>query len=145
LPQLNVIFSKETSIPLSILTRNSSLEAIVFYLKEIRNLKFSEIASLLHRDPRTIWATYTNAKRKKIAFQVNTVIDETLQLDDTLSLDLPLSIFTSRTFSILETIVFHLKNTQNLSFTQISDLLGKNYRTIWTVYRRALKKIEHEN
>jgi len=58
------------------------------------------------------------------------------------STTLPLNIFTSRKFSILETIVFYLKNTQNLSFNQISELLGKNYRTIWTVYKRAMKKLE---
>jgi len=132
--QLSISFSRETSIPLNILRHNSSLEAIVFYLKEILNLKFSEIAGLLNRDQRTIWVTYSNSKKKKIV----------LDIEENSQFNLPLNIFVSRTFSILEAIVFYLKNIQNLSFNQISELLGKNYRTIWTVYRRALNKVEHE-
>jgi len=129
---VQISFSKETLVPLSILKNNSSLEAIVLYLKEILNLKFSDIAKLLNRDQRTIWVTYTNAKKKKIV----------LNLENISQLNLPLNMFTSRNFSILETIVFYLRTNYTLTFNQISDLLGKNYRTVWTVYKRALKKIE---
>jgi predicted DNA-binding protein (UPF0251 family) len=110
------------------------LEAIVCYLKEILRLRFSEIAELLNRDQRTIWVTYANAKKKKIV----------LNIEENSQFNLPISMFVPRTFSILETVVFYLKTAQNLSFNQISELLGKNYRTVWTVYRRALKKVEHE-
>jgi hypothetical protein len=137
---LKISFSRETFIPLHILKNNSSLEAIVYYLKEILNLTYADIASLLNRDQRTIWATCSNAKRKNISINVN--VDESSE--DAYVLYLPLNLFTSRVFSILETVVFYLKNDQNLSFNQISDLLGKNYRTIWTVYRRALKKLSNE-
>jgi hypothetical protein len=131
---VQISFSKETTIPLSILQNNSSLEAIVLYLKEILHLRFSDIAELLNRDQRTIWVTYANAKKKKIV----------LDLKNTSQLNLSLNIFMSRNFSILETIVFYLRTNYALTFNQISELLGKNYRTIWTVYRRALKKIEHQ-
>jgi DNA-directed RNA polymerase specialized sigma24 family protein len=131
---VQISISQETLLPLSILKNNSSLEVIVLYLKEISGLKFNEIASLLNRDQRTIWVTYANAKKKKI------VID----LKNTSHLTLPLNMFTSRTFSILETIVFYLRTSHNLTFNQISDLLGKNYRTVWTVYKRALKKLDNE-
>lgn len=134
IPHVQISFSKETLIPLSILKNNSSLEAIVVYLREILSLKFSDIAELLNRDQRTIWVTYANAKKKK------TVLD----LENTSQLHLPLNMFTSRNFSILETIVFYLRTTYTLTFNQISDLLGKNYRTVWTVYKRALKKIEYK-
>ena len=131
---INISFSKETSIPLSILKNNSSLEAIVLYLKEVSLLRYSQIAQLLGRDQRTIWVTYANAKKKKLY----------LELENAAQLRIPASIFTSRNLSILESIVFHLKTNHALTFNQISDLLGKNYRTIWTVYRRALAKLSDE-
>jgi DNA-directed RNA polymerase specialized sigma24 family protein len=134
---IQISSSKETFIPLSILKNNSSLESIVLYLKEVLRLRFSDIAELLNRNQRTIWVTYTNAKKKKILFN----------LENTSQLNLPLSMFTSRNFSILETIVFYLRTTYTLTFNQISELLGKNYRTVWTVYKRALKKLnknQHE-
>ena len=131
---VQVSFSKETTIPLSILQNNSSLEAMVLYLKEVLNLRFNDIAELLNRDQRTIWVTYANAKKKKIL----------LDLENISQLYVPLNIFTSRNFSILETIVFYLRTNYALTFNQISELLGKNYRTVWTVYKRALKKIEYQ-
>jgi DNA-directed RNA polymerase specialized sigma24 family protein len=39
------------------------LECIITYLKE-KGLKFSEIAGLLNRDQRNIWAIYTKAMKK---------------------------------------------------------------------------------
>ena len=124
--------SKEIFIPLSVIKHHSSLEAIVLYLKDIYSLRFNEIAELLNRDQRTIWVTYANAKKKKIV----------LDLHNSSTLTLPINMFTSRTFSVLETIVFYLRTSHNLTFNQISGLLNKNYRTIWTVYRRALKKLD---
>ena len=129
-------YSKETFIPLSIIKNNSSLEAIVVYLKDALQLKFSEISSLLNRNPRTIWATYSKAKKKDVKKSVASAGDEIL---------IPSSILSSRRLSILESIVLFLKEDQDLSFNQISALLGKNYRTIWTVYRRGLLKVEKIN
>lgn len=134
IPHVQISFSKETFIPLSILKNNSSLEAIVLYLKEVLNLRFNDIAKLLNRNQRTIWVTYATAKKKKIV----------LDLENTSQLNLPLNMFTSRNFSILETIVFYLRTNYALTFYQISALLGKNYRTVWTVYKRALRKIEYK-
>jgi len=131
---ITVSFSKETSIPLSIIKNNSSLEAIVLYLKDVSKMRYSQIAQLLNRDQRTIWVTYANAKKKAMH----------LELGDDIQLSIPASIFTSRNFSILESIVFYLKIDHALTFNQISELLGKNYRTIWTVYRRALAKFSNE-
>ena len=133
--QVCISFLKETTIPLNILRNNSSLEAIVMYMKDILGMKFNRIAELLNRNQKSIWVTYANAKKKQIILDVN---------NDS-QLNLPISIFVSRNFSILETIVFYLRNNHNLSFNQISDLLGKNYRTIWTVHKRVSRKLEHEH
>ena len=125
---LSSVSNPEIYIPLSILNNNSSLQAIVKYLHEILQLKFSDIAGLLNRDQRTIWNVYSQAKNISLG-EIN------------ISFSIPLSIFSLRNLSVLESIVFHLKSVVGLSSMQISQLLGKNYRTIWTVYQRALKKL----
>lgn len=62
------IFGKGTSeatIPLSIFTKDMGvLETVVKYLKDEAQLSFSEIASYLKRDYKTIWASYSQARRK---------------------------------------------------------------------------------
>jgi DNA-binding CsgD family transcriptional regulator len=149
--------AREILIPLSILKNNSSLEAIVCYLKDIQNLNYSQIASILNRDPRTIWVTYSNSKKKKISLHLD---DNLAEYSDSSHSDflksvhrnlnafkilLPAKIFESRKFSVLESIVLYLKTNHALSFNQIAALLGKNYRTIWTVYKRALMKLEQKS
>ncbi len=63
-----IIKQEQFSIPISIFSNRklSILEALVSYLKEIQNLKLSQIASLLDRDPRTIWTSYSRARRKYV-------------------------------------------------------------------------------
>jgi DNA-directed RNA polymerase specialized sigma24 family protein len=131
--ETTLLREKEILIPLSIIQNNSSLESIVLYLKDVVGLKFSEIARILNRDQRTVWVTYNNSKRKNIKqiLSKNTIF-------------IPSNIFSSRKFSILETIVLHLKTNENMTFTQIAESLGKNYRTIWTVYRRAMFKVNYD-
>ena len=54
-------------IPVEILSdkRFSVFEVIVSYLKEKLGLRYSQIASYLHRDQRTIWTIYNRYKKKK--------------------------------------------------------------------------------
>ena len=42
----------------------AALEAIVVYLKDSQGMTYAQIARLLNRDDRTIWTTYTRAKKK---------------------------------------------------------------------------------
>jgi DNA-directed RNA polymerase specialized sigma24 family protein len=42
----------------------AALEAVVVYLKDSQGMTFAQIARLLSRDDRTIWTTYTRAKKK---------------------------------------------------------------------------------
>ena len=58
---------KTLDIPLSILQDRAVavLEAIVEYLREEKDLRYSEIAELLNRDQRTIWTVYSRAKTKR--------------------------------------------------------------------------------
>lgn len=131
-PEPAISIQEERFVPLSIISGKSSLEALVLYLKDFSELRFNDIAKLLNRDQRTIWVTYANAKKKKLV----------LDIENSSQLMLPLNIFYSRNFSVLENIVLYLRTTHSLSFNQISDLIGKNYQTVRTVYKRALLKID---
>lgn len=42
----------------------AALEAIVVYLKDSQGMTYAQIAKLVNRDQRTIWTTYTRAKKK---------------------------------------------------------------------------------
>ncbi len=54
------------SIPLEILNdrKLGMLESVSVYLKEQKEMTYSQIAKLLNRDDRTIWASYNKAKKK---------------------------------------------------------------------------------
>lgn len=118
-----------TQIPVSIF-RNilSPLEALVKYLKENLNLKYHEIAKLLHRDDRTIWITYRNSKSKYVELETS---------EDIL---ISLRIFFDRKLSVLEHLVLYLREKRSNSNKEIAMLLDKNESTIWTAYTRAKKK-----
>lgn len=60
--------SKVLSIPTALFRdRNLSvLEIMVEYLKDKKNMRYSQIAELLNRDDRTIWTSYKRAKEKRI-------------------------------------------------------------------------------
>ena len=56
---------KEMAIPITIFSNKlGMLESISLYMHDILNLKFNQIAKLLHRDYQTIWTSYRKAKKK---------------------------------------------------------------------------------
>ena len=57
---------------------------------------------------------------------------------------LPISIFSNKELSCLETIVKYLKEELALRFHDIALLLNRNDRTIWTSYNIACKKRKKE-
>ena len=134
--QIAELFGKK--IPLTVLLPVSifnneelgSLETIVKYLKEELNLKFYEIALLLNRNDRTIWAAYNIACKKR---------KEKLPVKES-KFFIPVSIFKNRKFSVLELLVSYLKDTFNLRYSQIAILLNRDERNIWTVNNNARKK-----
>jgi hypothetical protein len=122
----------ETLLPINIFKTEalSALEAIVKYLKENKNLTFHEIAVLLKRDDRTIWATYAKS-RKKMLNHFHLMPSKHV---------IPVSLFAERKLSVLETIVHYLKHAIKLNLHDIAVLLNRDDRTIWTVWNRASKK-----
>lgn len=123
---------RKDSLPISIFDNNelSCLETIVKHLREEFKLRFHEIALMLNRNDRTIWATYNNAVKKR---------KERLQVKE-YKLYIPVSIFSGRKLSVLETIVSYLKDKFGLRYSEISALLNRDERNIWTAYNRAKKK-----
>ncbi len=119
------------NIPISVLSTKelSSFEAIVKYLHEIKKLKFSQIADLTGRNQKTIWCTYNNSKKK---YGKELTIKQ--------GLDFPVSAIQKRDYSILETIVGHLKEKFSLTYSQIAAQLNLDPRTVWTCYSRLEKK-----
>ena len=123
---------KEILIPASIfeLSGLSALETICKYLKEELDLNYSKIALLLKRDSRTIWTTYKSALKKR---KENLVVKESKFL-------IPVSIFTNRKLSVLESIVSYLREKFSLRYSEIAVMLNRDERNIWTVYNRYKKK-----
>ena len=54
------------TIPLALLTQRplTILESLILYLKDDQTKSTKDIASLLLKKPKTVWATYTRAKKK---------------------------------------------------------------------------------
>jgi hypothetical protein len=120
--------TSEITVPISVLKNNSSMQSIVHYLKT-KNYTFKKISEILNRDQRTIWSIYHKGKP---------LHDSNVTTDYLI----PITIFQNRRLSVLENIVFYLKLEYTLEFTEIATLLGKNYRTIWTIYQRINAKNE---
>ncbi len=102
------------------------MESVVKYLKEEFNLTYHQIAVLLKRDDRVIWATYNNSLKKR---------KEKLQASGP-NVWLPLSIFSDCGKGPLEAISVYLKDSASMSFKRIGDLLNRDNRVIWTVYNK---------
>ena len=132
---IHKIYSEEDYlIPVSVLEnkRLGPLEAIVKYLKEKLGLRYKKIASLTGRNEISIGNCYRIAKRK---------LPEDLEVKLS-EYTFPVSVVKHKELSVLEAITFYLKNTYALSFHNIAVLLGRDDRTIWTVYNRAMRKLQ---
>jgi len=113
------------NVPLSVFSNRKLgiLEAVVKYLKE-NGLTYHEIAVMLDRDDRTIWATYNKAikKDKNVSEYTNS---ETINP----------TIFSNRAQAPLEALIKHLKE-KGMKFKQISLMLNRSYKTIWLTYNK---------
>jgi len=131
---LEAIKLKKEGIPLSIFDSNlAPSESLIKYLKENLKLTYHEIAEILNRDDRTVWATYKNASKK---------LKERMEIKSK-GVSIPVSIFANRKLSILESMVNYLIN-KGFSYKEISDLVGKDQRNIWTIGSRVKKKLGYK-
>ena len=56
---------------------------------------------------------------------------------------LPINIFNEK-LGMLEAASLYLKDELNLSFNDIAQLLKRDYKTIWTSYKKAKNKIKKD-
>jgi hypothetical protein len=120
---------KPGHIPVSIFSSElSPLESLVIYLRDYLQMDFLEISSQLKRHYQTIWTSYHLAKRKGIELNLERE-----------SAFVPIAIFQTRKTTIFECLVCYLKKEHKLS--EISHFLNRDYRTIWTIAKRAERKL----
>jgi len=120
-------------LPINIFNNDSlsSLETVTKYMKEELNYRFRDIALLLNRSQKTVWDAYDSSRKK---------MDSRFSLDKNIKFLIPSFVFKDRSLSFLEALTEYLKDNLNLRYCQISSLLNRDPRTIWTVYYRAKNK-----
>tara|TARA_Y100000310_G_scaffold345638_1_gene467571 strand:+ start:681 stop:1151 length:471 start_codon:yes stop_codon:yes gene_type:complete len=113
------------SIPTSIFSNEiSAFESACLYLRN-QKMSYRKISILLNKSYNTIWLTVRNAQKKqKKPFKIRS------------KTQVPLSIFRNQQKTFLKTIITYLKEQKLLTYKEISLLLSRNERTIWTVYNR---------
>ncbi len=121
-----------TYIPVSLFaaTKLSSLEAITVYLRENKSFSFGQMGKVLGRNQVALSASYRAARKKD---------EKEIHVPDS-AYFIPAVILRNKKLSVLENIVFYLKEQYRLTNAQISKLLKKDQRTIWTVLARVKGK-----
>jgi hypothetical protein len=125
---------EEFCVPLSVFERFelTFLEALIKYLHENQNMRFSEIAKSLNKNPVSVWGCYKKSKTKHPnQFSVDLSKGE-----------VPLVIFTKEKFTISEALVHYLSTEKKMRYIEIAQLLHRDSRTVWSLAKRALKKNE---
>lgn len=134
----------KNKIPTSIFSYNAGyLELISGYCHDLLGMPIAQVAKATNRDQRTIWSSYHNLKEKhpNIFKKEITKKKENKDIHQDITEaenTIPLNIFSDRNYSTFENLLLHLEKTQ--STKQIAAMLGKNYKTIWTVLARARRK-----
>lgn len=124
--------TKKENVPISIFAgKLSPSESLSKYLRENASLSFKEISVLLKRDERSIWTSYKRAKSK---------MPEPFR-DVMQGLFVPIKIFARRELSILENLVIYLNENTDQTNYRIAKSLNKIPSMIYTIYRRAKKKL----
>ena len=73
-----------------------------------------------------------NSRKKGVLLVHNLITSESVLI--------PTSIFRDRRLSVFEAVVKYLKEERQLNYHQISQILGRDERNIWTIYDRLRKK-----
>lgn len=96
-------------------------------------------SSLVHSSQTEI--TALKAEIEKLKQQI-TLLETKLTISeqqDSEKIELPISLFQT-SLSSLEAVVRYLKEHMRLRFSEIAQLLGRDDRTIWHAYKRAMNK-----
>jgi len=74
---------------------------------------------------------------KHLKIPENLVIEESFSPQN---IHVPITVFSNRNLGVLESLVEHLKDKEDLTYHQIALILKRDDRTIWTAYQQAKKK-----
>ena len=107
------------------------LEALCKYLKDTVQIRYREIAVLIKRDQRTVWASYHQALKKA----------QTISRGEIKEIYIPLNELNKEGFSVFESVVLYLRKMQ-YRYSEIASLLERDERNIWTTSKRAEKKMK---
>ena len=126
-------------IPLALLSQQQigSLEAICQYLRDTRALTYTQIGTLLNRDPRTVWTSCSKAKQQE---GQEASKQRGKQVPTRAEFSVPLAIFADRRLSILEATVVHLREDLGYKPFQIAELLQRDQRVVATIWHRVKRK-----
>lgn len=126
---LGLMEKVEVFVPIGIFSSTlSPLSSLVMYLHEKRRMPLSEVAVSLGRSYRAVWGAYKGLRKSRTSPKI--VPSE---------FSIPLSAF-SRKLSILEAVVVFLRDEYGASLKETASQLGRDPRTVWTLYDRAKKK-----
>ena len=103
------------------------LETVVKYLKENCGLRYVEIGFWLERNPKSVWISYKNAKRKFSG-----------KLSANHHIKIPILIFSQKK-APLEALVAYLREHLKLRYSEIAKMLERDARVIWSTYENAKK------
>lgn len=139
------MLEKDVLLPLTVFQLGlKRIEAITVYLVDIKGFTPEDVSLSLNKDKAVIKQAYETAKFKLNA--QNTQLNEReLEENNKHEIYVPLMIFKQRKLSMLESLVKYLKESYDLKYVQIGDILKLNQRTIWTLYNRSNKKIDSED
>ena len=95
---------REIKVPVGIFKQKiSPAEALCKYLREKKEMKFSEIARLINRDERTVWTNYNHAIEKMV---------EKIEIEYFENKFISVDRFVNRKLSVLESVVKSLKDSE---------------------------------
>ncbi len=111
----------------------SELTPLAAAISHLKNLSFrnKEIASLINRDERNVWTIYNRIKDRLPEKETKEEVREDVEI--------PISIFTKE-LGGLEAVVKYLKENLGMRYCEISKLLKRDERTVWTAYNKAKVK-----
>jgi len=117
---------KGVTVPVSVFkTRAGPLGVLCMFLKDHGGMRFVDIAKLIKRDQKTIWASYTKTKKK------------VSKLDTSSKLLVPVEIFANRNNSIMENLSLYLVRVQRMRLIEIAHQINRSNKTVWCFYHRA--------
>ncbi len=119
--------------------RTSPARALVRFLAETKQMPLKEVAKILHKSYANTWISYKKAKSLHNSEHEQGILEN--KGYGQAGYFIPLSAFSHNGFlTVFEALVVYMKKF--FTFSQISRIVKKDPRTIWTVYSRAKKKME---